>query len=247
MTENYEHIEKIAKIIYAADTIIFLTGAGTSVHSGIPDFRSGGGLWERFNLLEVATIRAFRKAPEKVWNFFPYIIKHEKINNLTWRKKALFAIGFEVIYDSLFGYSHYTQVVGESPIAALSRNIYQIPVFVLGLIAGNKIKKIINWFLTSTEERQMDNTIKQLLQETPVLDIVVNYEMTDTVQQAVEQKGIKVYTSKLTGAGQTAYKNLKKFAKKSKDLADYWEKREKQYELDRQKRADRFKDLTKDR
>ncbi len=34
---------------------------------GIPDFRSKGGLWERFDPLEYATIRAFKKDPAKVW------------------------------------------------------------------------------------------------------------------------------------------------------------------------------------
>ncbi len=70
MHENHEVITAIAKHILAAETIIFFTGAGTSVHSGIPDFRSEGGLWETYNPLEVATIRAFRKNPERVWTFF---------------------------------------------------------------------------------------------------------------------------------------------------------------------------------
>lgn len=44
-----------------------VTGAGISVESGIPDFRSSGGLWERFNPMEYASIAAFKKNPEKVW------------------------------------------------------------------------------------------------------------------------------------------------------------------------------------
>ena len=73
MNTNDEIIRLIAKHILNAETIIFFTGAGTSVHSGIPDFRSEGGLWEKFNPLEVATIRAFRKNPDKVWEFFRII------------------------------------------------------------------------------------------------------------------------------------------------------------------------------
>lgn len=72
--ETYDEIIRvIAKHVLKAETIIFFTGAGTSVHSGIPDFRSDGGLWEKFNPLEVATIRAFRKNPDKVWEFFRII------------------------------------------------------------------------------------------------------------------------------------------------------------------------------
>jgi NAD-dependent deacetylase len=37
------------------------------VESGIPDFRSVGGLWERFDPMEYGTIHAFRANPEKVW------------------------------------------------------------------------------------------------------------------------------------------------------------------------------------
>lgn len=45
-----------------------LTGAGISVDSGIPDFRSAGGLWERYEPMEYATIEAFRRNPDRVWN-----------------------------------------------------------------------------------------------------------------------------------------------------------------------------------
>ena len=48
-----------------------LTGAGISVPSGIPDFRSPGtGLWENVNPMEVAHIDAFRRDPEPFWRFY---------------------------------------------------------------------------------------------------------------------------------------------------------------------------------
>lgn len=62
-----ELIEKAARIILESKLTIALTGAGISVESGIPDFRSKGGLWDRFDPEEYATIYAFTKSPEKVW------------------------------------------------------------------------------------------------------------------------------------------------------------------------------------
>jgi len=60
-------IEKAAQIILDSKSTIALTGAGISVESGIPDFRSRGGLWDRFDPEEYATIYAFKDNPEKVW------------------------------------------------------------------------------------------------------------------------------------------------------------------------------------
>ena len=60
-------IREAAEIIYRSKLTLALTGAGISVESGIPDFRSAGGLWSKYNPEEYATISSFRSAPEKVW------------------------------------------------------------------------------------------------------------------------------------------------------------------------------------
>lgn len=60
-------IEKAAKILASSHWAVALTGAGISVDSGIPDFRSPGGLWDRFDPFEYAHIDAFRRNPERVW------------------------------------------------------------------------------------------------------------------------------------------------------------------------------------
>jgi NAD-dependent deacetylase len=54
-----------------AGSVVALTGAGISVPSGIPDFRSPGtGLWENVNPMEVAHIDAWRADPERFWHFY---------------------------------------------------------------------------------------------------------------------------------------------------------------------------------
>ena len=58
---------QLAQLIRRHPRVVALTGAGISVESGIPDFRSAGGLWSRFDPLEYAYIRAFRRNPAKVW------------------------------------------------------------------------------------------------------------------------------------------------------------------------------------
>ena len=60
---------QLAELIRRHLRVVALTGAGISVESGIPDFRSPGGLWERFDPMEYAYIQAFRRNPAKVWQF----------------------------------------------------------------------------------------------------------------------------------------------------------------------------------
>ena len=59
--------EQAADILIRSQATLALTGAGISVESGIPDFRSAGGLWSRYDPAEYASIGSFRANPEKVW------------------------------------------------------------------------------------------------------------------------------------------------------------------------------------
>ncbi|RLB11471.1 MAG: RNA polymerase subunit sigma, partial [Deltaproteobacteria bacterium] len=62
-----ELISQAAEIILRSKLTLALTGAGISVESGIPDFRSADGLWSKYDPAEYATIEAFQADPEKVW------------------------------------------------------------------------------------------------------------------------------------------------------------------------------------
>jgi NAD-dependent deacetylase len=62
---------RLAELLRDASSAVVLTGAGVSVPSGIPDFRTPGkGLWEKVNPMEVATIDAFRRDPDRFWSFY---------------------------------------------------------------------------------------------------------------------------------------------------------------------------------
>jgi NAD-dependent deacetylase len=64
-------VTRLASLLREADSVVALTGAGISVPSGIPDFRSPGtGLWENVDPMQVAHIDAWRRDPERFWQFY---------------------------------------------------------------------------------------------------------------------------------------------------------------------------------
>jgi NAD-dependent deacetylase len=75
---------RLAELIREARSVVALTGAGISVPSGIPDFRTPRtGLWERVDPMEVAHIDAFRADPVRFWSFYGerFASLHEKRPN----------------------------------------------------------------------------------------------------------------------------------------------------------------------
>jgi NAD-dependent deacetylase len=50
--------------------LVVLTGAGISAESGLKTFRDEGGLWEGYDLNEVATATAWRRNPALVLEFY---------------------------------------------------------------------------------------------------------------------------------------------------------------------------------
>jgi NAD-dependent deacetylase len=61
---------RLAELIREHQPCVALTGAGVSTESGIPDFRSPGGLWAQFDPLDYGSIQSFRADPERIWRFY---------------------------------------------------------------------------------------------------------------------------------------------------------------------------------
>ena len=71
MSHSNGRVERLAELIRDSRRTVALTGAGISVPSGIPDFRSPGtGLWEKVDPMEVAHIDVFRGDPKRFWSYY---------------------------------------------------------------------------------------------------------------------------------------------------------------------------------
>jgi NAD-dependent deacetylase len=64
-------VAELAEVLVNARSAIVLTGAGVSVPSGIPDFRTPEtGMWANVDPMEVAHIDTFTYDPERFWSFY---------------------------------------------------------------------------------------------------------------------------------------------------------------------------------
>jgi NAD-dependent deacetylase len=80
MTQRKDEIEKlyqkVARLMQEQKECVVLTGAGVSAESGIPTFRSKGGLWEKYDPAVYASIDVFRQDPSKYWTIRGDFIRH---------------------------------------------------------------------------------------------------------------------------------------------------------------------------
>lgn len=122
--------------------------------------------------------------------------------------KGLFkaALGLEIA-DSVVGMGYYMYVAKQSPIIAITDNLWEMPSLYAGLLVGRQVRNGINWALISGEERELNKTINQSLIGTPILDFVSNYEPTQEVLEETSDFDVGV---RLTGAGKGIYKKLEK-------------------------------------
>lgn len=64
-------IAQLAELLGQSRRAVALTGAGVSVPSGIPDFRTPEtGLWAKVDPMEVAHIDVFERDPERFWSYY---------------------------------------------------------------------------------------------------------------------------------------------------------------------------------
>ena len=59
--------QEVADLLDKRRGCVALTGAGISAESGIPTFRSKGGLWEKYDPMVYASAEVFRQDPSKYW------------------------------------------------------------------------------------------------------------------------------------------------------------------------------------
>jgi NAD-dependent deacetylase len=64
-------VERLAELLGQSRSAVALTGAGVSVPSGIPDFRTPEtGMWAKVDPMEVAHIGVFERDPERFWSYY---------------------------------------------------------------------------------------------------------------------------------------------------------------------------------
>lgn len=67
VTELEAARKALCDAVHDASRICFFTGAGISTHSGIPDFRSPGGIWSRYRIIEYSEFLQSEAARREDW------------------------------------------------------------------------------------------------------------------------------------------------------------------------------------
>lgn len=67
MTKEPDLTERIRRLLGASRATMVFTGAGLSTESGIPDFRSPGGLWQRYRPIDFSEFVSSAEARRETW------------------------------------------------------------------------------------------------------------------------------------------------------------------------------------
>ncbi|MBP1690882.1 MAG: NAD-dependent deacylase [Bacteroidetes bacterium] len=62
--------DRLRNVLRSAQSVAAFTGAGISAESGVPTFRSKGGIWTKMKPEELASMDGFMKNPDLVWEWY---------------------------------------------------------------------------------------------------------------------------------------------------------------------------------
>lgn len=64
--------DSLIERLKTAEYVVVSTGAGVSAESGVPTFRGAGGIWEKMQPEELASVEGFMSNPQLVWEWYQY-------------------------------------------------------------------------------------------------------------------------------------------------------------------------------
>jgi NAD-dependent deacetylase len=78
--QNLSLTDRFLSRLKKSQNVMVSTGAGISAESGVPTFRSPGGLWNNFRPEDLAHPDAFRRDPKQVWEWYDW--RRQKYGNI---------------------------------------------------------------------------------------------------------------------------------------------------------------------
>jgi NAD-dependent protein deacetylase/lipoamidase len=108
-------------LLKRSQKIMVSTGAGISVESGAPTFRSTEGLWKDFKPEKYATPEAFAENPKKVWEFYEW--RRQKYKDMQPNAGHFALADLEKMFPE---FSVFTQNVDGLHHKAGSKNVYEL-------------------------------------------------------------------------------------------------------------------------
>ena len=83
-------IDRVAEALISGENNVLFSGAGISTESGIPDYRSQGGLWDRYQPVTFDRFMASREARIEYWRqrieMHPALKVKTEMNLFLWKK-----------------------------------------------------------------------------------------------------------------------------------------------------------------
>ncbi|UCD93773.1 MAG: NAD-dependent deacylase [Candidatus Zixiibacteriota bacterium] len=112
---------ELQKVLKSARKVAVLTGAGISAESGVPTFRGEEGLWSKFRAEELATVDAFMRNPELVWEW--YMHRRQLMSTVKPNPAHAALVEMEKLYDD---FTLITQNIDGLHRQAGSKNILEL-------------------------------------------------------------------------------------------------------------------------